>query len=282
MTYQWIARCLCQIKSDIIFRLFYADERNEEFLVCLLKTMLKLPEGDYNEIEIADPHLLREYDDDKLGIIDVKLKTKSKKVIHIEIQLKVASEVELKKRIIFYESKLITEQIGSGDDYGIIRKVISILITDEPLIPDSPRYHHRFTFYDADAGVEFTDMIEIHTIELCKLPEGADGTELYDWAMFIDAESDEEMEKVAQRNPEVNKAVIKYRELTAEERTRDIYERREKARRDQAMREQSAVKKSKLEFARKLLNRNRPIDEIIEDTGLTREEIERLIANGSA
>ena len=31
-----------------------------------------------------------------------------------------------------------------------------------------------------------------------------------------------------------------------------------------------------IEFARKLLKRNRPIDEIMEDTGLTREELERL------
>ena len=61
------------VKSDIIFRLFFADERNEEFLIGFLKSVLKLPEDDYNEIEIADPHLLREFDGDKLGIIDVKL-----------------------------------------------------------------------------------------------------------------------------------------------------------------------------------------------------------------
>ena len=80
-------RAFLPVKSDVIFRLFYADERNQEFLVSLLKSMLRLPEDDYNEIEIADPHLLREFDDDKLAVIDVKLHTKSKKVIHIEIQL---------------------------------------------------------------------------------------------------------------------------------------------------------------------------------------------------
>ena len=46
--------------------------------------------------------------------------------------------------------------------------------------------------YDAEAGIEFTDVLEIHTLELEKLPEGEDGTRLYDWAKFIDAESDEE------------------------------------------------------------------------------------------
>ena len=107
-------RVFLPVKSDVIFRLFYADERNEEFLISLLKSILKLPEDDYNEIEIADPHLLREFESDKLAIIDVKLYTKTRKIIHIEIQLKVTPE-ELQKRIILYDAKLIAEQVGSGD-----------------------------------------------------------------------------------------------------------------------------------------------------------------------
>jgi hypothetical protein len=56
------------VKSDVLFRLFFADERNEEFLISLLKSVLRLPEDDYDRIEIADPHLLREWEDDKLAM----------------------------------------------------------------------------------------------------------------------------------------------------------------------------------------------------------------------
>ena len=80
-------RAILPVKSDIIFRLFFADERNVDFLTGFLKSVLRLPEDGYSEIHIADPHLLREYDGDKLAIIDVKLYTKSGKVVHIEIQL---------------------------------------------------------------------------------------------------------------------------------------------------------------------------------------------------
>lgn len=264
------------VKSDVVFRLFYADERNEEFLIGLLKAILRLSEDDYNEIEIADPHLLREFPDDKLAIIDVKLYTKSRKIIHIEIQLKVASETELKKRIILYESKLVTEQISKGDTYDAIQQVVSIIITDEPLIPDSQKYHHRFTYYDPDAKVEFSDIVEINTLELGKLPDGSDGSKLYDWAKFIAAESDEELDIVAERNLEVSKAVVKYRELTAEERTRDMYERREKARRDVAMHQKHAVKQSKLEIAKNLLALNMQIEQIATATGLNVEEVKNL------
>ena len=70
--------------------------------------------------------------------------------------------------------------------------------------------------------------------------------------------------------------MLKFRELTADERTRDMYERREKARRDQVSRERWAVKQRDLEIAKKLLNAGDPIDKIVMITGLTREEIEEL------
>jgi len=259
-----------KIKSDVMFRLFFADERNQEFLIGFLKSVLRLPEDDYNIIEIADPHLLRDFDGDKLGIIDVKLKTKSGKIVHIEIQLKVSPE--LKERIIFYSSKLITEQIGSGDDFNTIKKVISIIITDEELIAISPNYRHCFTLYDREASIELSDIMEIHTLELHKLPKDTDGTLLYDWASFIDAESEEELNMIAERNPQIGKAVVKYRELTADERTRDLYDRRMRAKWD----EQSRLRGVKIEIAKNMIADNEPIEKIIKYTGLTLEEIESL------
>ena len=331
-------RALLPVKYDVIFRLFFADERNAEDLINLLKSILNLPDEDYRDIEIADPYLLPDYVGDKQAVIDIKLRTKSKKVIHIEIQLKVTAD--MRERIVFYESKLITEQIGSSEKYDKIRKVISIIITDEKLIPDSPKYHHRFTFYDPEAGVEFTDLIEIHTVELAKLPESADGTALYDWAKFIAAETEEELKMIAERNPQVSRAVVRLRALSADERARDMLERREKGQRDFAMFMDDAEKRGlakglakgladgraegrakgladgraeglakgladgvakgladgraeglvkgladgvakgladgRADVARRLLKRNRPVEEIADDTGLSIEEIESL------
>jgi predicted transposase/invertase (TIGR01784 family) len=175
---------------------------------------------------------------DKYSIIDVKLYTKSKKVIHIEIQLQVTAM--LKKRIIFYTSKLITEQIGSGRDYNEIQNVISIIITDKTLIHDSKNYRHRFTFYDREANIEFSDLIEINTIELDKLPVTTDGSSLYDWAKFIDAQTEEELSMLEERNPQVKEAVVKLRRLSADEQARWEYEMKEKIRMDTNMFEQWA------------------------------------------
>jgi predicted transposase/invertase (TIGR01784 family) len=274
------------VKNDLIFRLFFADERNQEDLIAFLKAVIHLPEEEYEKIEITDPHLLPEYIDDKYSIIDVKLHTKSKKVIHIEIQLKITPE--LKKRIIFYSSKLITEQIGSGGNYNQIQNVISIIITDKTLIQHSEKYHHLFTFYDPKAKVEFTDLVEIYTVELNKLPKNADGSPLYDWAQFINAKTEEELAMVSNRNPQIEKAAVKLRRLSADEQTRWEYEMREKARMDMESsrrwdREegkveglQQGLQQGKIETARKFKSMGLSTSQIIEGTGLSIEDIEKL------
>ena len=81
----------------------------------------------------------------------------------MKLQLKVTSE--LKNRINLYDTKLITEQIGGGKNYDAIKKVVNIIITDEELIQKSPKYHHRFMFYYPEAGLEFSDIIEINSLE---------------------------------------------------------------------------------------------------------------------
>ncbi len=64
--------------------------------------------------------------------------------------------------------------------------------------------------------------------------------------------------------------------ITASSEFREKERLREKARHDEAQALLHARHEEKFEIARKLLKRNRPIDEIVEDTGLTYEEAENL------
>jgi predicted transposase/invertase (TIGR01784 family) len=133
---------------------------------------------------------------------------------------------------------------------------------------------------DLDAGIELSDLKEIYTIELRKLPAESDGTAKYDWAKFIDAETEEELNMIAQRNPQINRAAVKLRELSADEKARDMFERREKGRRDVAAFADGARQEGRAEgradVARNLLKLNMPIKQIVTATGLTYEEIESL------
>jgi len=261
-------------KSDLIFKLLFGDARSIDSLTDFLKSVLRLRADEYEEVTIVDPHLLREYEGDKLGILDVKVKTKTKKIIDIEIQI--LPSPQLKQRVVFYSSKMVTEQVGKGENYQNIKRVISIIITDHTLIPDSQKYHHRFVLYDTENGVEFTDIIEVNTLEMPKLPKTEDGTELWNWLKFLSAERKEDLEMIAEKSPQVKKAVVRLMELSNDERTRLLYESRQKMEWDNQARERGAV----LNVAKNLLSVGDPIDKIVSVTGLTREEVEGLqVAN---
>jgi hypothetical protein len=80
--------------------------------------------------------------------------------------------------------------------------------------------------------VEFSDLIEIHTLELPKIPETADNY-LWHWLRFLRAESREDLEMVAQASPNIKKTVVKLLELSEDEEARLIYEAEVKALRDE-------------------------------------------------
>ena len=88
---------------------------------------------------------------------------------------------------------------------------------------------------------------------------------------------------IAERNPQIGKAVVKLRELSADERARDLYERREKARRDMVAREkwarQQGVQERNIEIIRSALLMNMSIGDIVKLTGLNPDEIESLRTN---
>jgi len=266
-------------KLDIIFKLLFGSEGSKEILTDFLLAVLNLSISEYDEIIISNPFLLQEYKGDKLGILDVKIKLKSGKMLNIEIQVDPMPFME--SRILFYVSKLITEQIGESDQYDKIKRVISIIIADHKLIRESDKYHHHFGLYDIESKVLLTDILEIHTLEIPKARKvfddaGTPNPQLLDWMKFLDVKTEEELNMLAQKSPVMKKATMRLLELSADEKARQLYEARLKEQRDNYAREQGAVRQNSLDIARKLLKRNRPIDEIVEDTGLTHAEIEAI------
>ena len=230
-------------------------------------------------IIISNPFLLQEYKGGKLGILDVKLILKSGKVLNIEIQ--VDPMPSMKSRIMFYVSKLITEQIHESEQYDKIKRVISIIITDHTLIKQSEKFHHQFGLYDIESQVLLTDILEIHTLEIPKARKLYDGDvaekeQLLNWMKFLDAKTEEELEMLAQKSPVIKKATMRLLELSADEKARQLYDARLKEQRDNYAREQGAATQMQLDITRNMLNNDENTDKIIMYTGMSIDEIETL------
>jgi len=263
--------------TDVIFKLLMGTENSKEILTDFLLAVLDLSPNEYDEITIQNPFLLQEYKGDKLGILDVKLKLKSGKILNIEVQVNPMPFME--SRILFYISKLITEQIGESDQYERIKRVISIIITGHQLIKQSEKYHHRFGLYDIESKVLLTDALEIHTLEVPKAgkaDEDNERTDLLDWMKFFNIQTEEDLHMLAQKSPAMKRATLRLLELSADEKARQLYDARLKEQRDNYAREQGARQDGVLSVAKNMLADGEPIEKIIRYTGLTYEEIESI------
>ncbi len=78
----------------------------------------------------------------------------------------------------------------------------------------------------------------------------------------------------------MSQAINAYYTITASSEFREKERLREKARHDETQAlynaRREARREEKFEIARKLIKRNRPVSEIVEDTGLTYEKVEQL------
>jgi predicted transposase/invertase (TIGR01784 family) len=260
--------------DDWIFKLLFGDERNKSMLIDLLKAFVDLPKEEY-ELTFLDTYLKPESEDDKLGIVDVKVQTKTGKIIDIEIQVSPVKNIG--KRLSFYKSKLIVEQIGKSELYGVIQKVICICITNYELFTGIDDYFNNFKFYNPKNGLCFEDIPEeVYTLELPKVPIKSDGTNGWQWLQFLKAKQKEDFEMVAEKNPEIRKAVDTLYELSADENIRAEYERHQKAWRDRMNQIEGARLDSLTDVARKMKGAGEAVHKITMYTGLTAQEIDKL------
>ncbi|MDR3175944.1 MAG: Rpn family recombination-promoting nuclease/putative transposase [Desulfovibrio sp.] len=271
-------------KYDVVFKAIFGEPAHTSILADFLKAVLDLPESEYQDIRVMDPHLLRKHKKGKLGVLDLRVTTT--KGNHIDVEIQVSPQPSIWKRVLYYNARLLTDQIVSGDDYDKINRAVSILISYHVLIAENKECHHRFRLYDERTGVCYPDSLEINTLEVQKA-HGAKDSPLTNWLRFFAAETEEEFTMTTQTNPAIAEAwgVIQY--LSADEEARRLAEYEEMARRDEADRQKGAYTKGRqegrqegiLEVARKLLQEKVPVDTIAKGTGLSVDEVKLLAAD---
>jgi predicted transposase/invertase (TIGR01784 family) len=139
-------------------------------------------------------------------------------------------------------------------------------------------------------GGRFTDLQIVVILELPKLPEVEDRA-VWPWLRFFTCKSKEEYDMLLKKHPELKRAVSNVRKISLGERLRYTLLREQIRKMDEfALKEQIKIDiaesraeghsegraDEKLEIARRMKNRGRPLEEIVEDTGLSSETIEKL------
>ena len=128
--------------EDFAFKQIFGEQQNIDNTRAFLKTLLDIPEDEYDRLTVVSPNLGKIFRRGKTGIVDIKLTTKSGKIIHIELQ--VEKRTNSRDRILYYSARNIGGQLNWGDDYNKLHQVISVVICNHSLLEEENYYFNEY------------------------------------------------------------------------------------------------------------------------------------------
>ena len=279
-----IENTLLDLKIDLVFQKLFGKQKNSEITSHFLSLIL---DKQVSNIDLdANKRMIGNRKNSKTGRLDVRAKFNDGEDCNIELQ--VLAYEYMPERMLEYWSGMYDNKINSGDGYKVLKPSISILITNYELeqTKDISKYHTIWNLREKDYGHKvLTKNIEMHILEIPKIKENEIANdELVQWLKFIENSENEEVQKIMKENKYLKQAKEELAYLSGDPcfqqevearagMLRDIHSMKYKSREDGI---NQGKKESKIEIAKKMKAKNMPIDEIIELTGLTKEEVEKL------
>ena len=287
--------------SDLFARYLLGKNGNEDLLTDLVNSTLR--EFNFEEVkdlEIIDPYNLSENIDLKESIIDVKAKTKDNQTVIIEIQL--CGNMDFLKRIFYYISKNVVNEVKEGENYNNVQKIISINLLDFNLkFGDKGKAHRCFKLIDTKDLNIGLDLIQINILEVKRFieiiknstKEELKNNRLLSWMKFFTSDNLELIEEeLKEENQIISKVIEEYRKFTSDDKMMRAYAAREAFLVGQKMmlsrEREDGFDEGKLEglkegriaeqisMAKSIKTKNLDINLISEITGLTIDEIKKL------
>ena len=281
------------LKNDYVFKRIFAKPENNQKLKELLEAILNI---EIEKVEVKNPEITKNYTDEKIGMLDIRAQVNEDTIIDIEMQ------VANVKRMV---NRNIAEDTREGEDYRFLKKFISITILGENLLKRNTYHsisHLKFEDSEPEKQVEMvyekeqdllTDRIEVHYIELKKFVKKNPkmSSKLEQWLWLIIGE-EEKVKMASEKNKTIEKVVEDLDEMSADQNERlEAYRRQliewnykiekeelKKEAKEEGLQEgrREGAQTEKEKNTLKMLEKGIDIQTIIEITGLTANEIERL------
>ena len=276
------------LKNDIIFKAFFGRKGNEEFLIDFLSAILHIKIEKIKVREEVDLEKLNP--EEKGGRLDLQATLNDGIIVNIELQIENKHNIE--KRTTFYSSKVISMETERGTDYKDINQVIMINILDYELFGFDEYISETKVVLDKHRDYEVINGIKWYFIELPKFRKiNPDiNQKLNQWLFLLDDYDKEAICMAEKKNPTIKKARKEVTYLTGDEAVKRMEFLHEKWEMDRISDINYAKKigieegklegklEGKKETARKFLEQGVDIEIVIKATGLSKKEIEEIIA----
>ena len=192
--------------------------QNEEVRKYFISDVLGIPAAEIRSVRLASPFLWKRYSGQKQGILDVRVELNDDRMVNIELQIKMLACWD--KRSLFYLAKMFTEELLVGEQYHRLKKCICINLLDFNLDED-PEYHRIYRLRN-EKGQEYSDLFEMHVIELGKQLKGTEPVD--EWIRLMNVRTEEELEMISAKNPGLLEAVKEVKVMSLRKGLRALYE----------------------------------------------------------
>ena len=284
-------------RVDIAFKKIFGVEENKDLLISLINSIVGTSDQ-VSEVTLLNPYNPKSFKKDKLSILDIKAKGVDGKRFNIEIQI--SDEADYDKRALYYWAKLYTEQLKAAQGYSGLSKAIGIHILNFTSIPKAKDYHNIFHIAEKNEGFTYFEDLELHTIELNKFSSNSNEelvdivakvkTSLDMWSAFLTRNDLLKADNLPTELNDANlkKAITVLEVMNFSDEERDFYEDHLKW----MMIEASTIKKAEekaeargkaegkaergIEITRRMLLKGKNIEEIMDITDLSVEEIKEI------
>lgn len=223
-------RVIVPLNYDQSFKHLFLNEKVRRYFI---SDALGIPLEGIRSTKLANTFLWRKYKKQKQGILDILILLNDDSKVNIELQVKVLAHWD--KRSLFYLSKTFSEDLLTGENYSKLKKCICISILAFNL-DQEPEYHKVYRLRD-EAGHEYSDMMEIHVIELNKSLTG--NGRMDDWIRLFNVKTEEELNMLQTRtkNPGILEAISEVRTMSLAKTLRVLHDAHMKEIRDRNARD---------------------------------------------
>ena len=281
---------------DVVFQMLFGEVGSEkitqDFLSAILKEKIETISLDQNIV------LRRELPKGKMGIVDVLAKINDNEFCNVEMQM--ADKKNMIKRMLYYWARQYAKEIGKKEEYKELKRTIVVLIANFEF--DKLRelgVHSRWKIIEEERRkIVLTEDLEFNIIEVPKMykEKQARDEKLIEWLKFLENPESKEVQGYMKKNENMKEAREKLDKMSKDEKVRKMAELRQKALMDereaeytgysngledgikQGMKQglEQGIGQGYREIAKKMKGKGKDINEIIELTGLSKEEIEKL------
>jgi predicted transposase/invertase (TIGR01784 family) len=274
-------------RVDFAFKKVFGSESSKALTISLINAVLNPPpESRIVGLDLLNPYSEKMALDDKVSILDIKARDPQNRIYNLEMQM--VATASLTPRLLYYWSKIYSQQLTEGRNYNVLRPTISICFVNGKMFTDRKDYLTRFRLLDDKARVCLTNHIEFHLIELPKFGKRLEqlSDPLDYWLYFFENGASLDAEALPERldRPEQRAALGVLNMLIRSDLEREKYEARLRDRLEIETLEElrDEARRDYLTALEQLEEQKRALAEVVNEQGAMQRRIEEAIRKAEA